>query len=192
MKNAKKITRDQVTAELNGITTDELQKISRRVQANLSELPVLNDADAVACYIPYRQEIDLLPLIRQFIAAGKRVAFPRYLEGSGLYEMAVVSDLDKDFHTGKYGIPEPTAACRALDCDVAGKIAWFIPGIAFDLGGGRLGRGGGFYDRLLNSTNNIKIGIACSCQIVDSVPLEPHDIRMDYVVTENSRHDCIK
>jgi len=61
---------------------------------------------------------------------------------------------------------------------------YIIPGVAFDKQGNRLGRGGGFYDKLLFGKNSFKIGLAFEIQIVDTVPHEAHDIPMDFVVTE--------
>lgn len=65
------------------------------------------------------------------------------------------------------------------------KIDLFIiPGVAFDKNGNRLGRGRGFYDKLLAGKNTVKIGLAFEKQIVDTVPRTDHDIQMDFVVTE--------
>lgn len=58
-----------------------------------------------------------------------------------------------------------------------------IPGVAFDRNGARMGRGKGYYDRLLSTTNALKIGICYDCQLLDSIPQETHDIKMDAIVT---------
>ena len=61
-----------------------------------------------------------------------------------------------------------------------------MPGVAFDRKANRLGRGKGFYDRLLAQTHALKIGICYDLQLLDEIPAEPHDIKMDIIVTENN------
>lgn len=68
----------------------------------------------------------------------------------------------------------------------------FIPGVAFDLKKGRIGYGGGFYDRVLRNTQAFKIGVAFSFQIFEELPLEDHDQKVDIVITEKEIIDGIK
>lgn len=88
----------------------------------------------------------------------------------------------ESMHPGpQFGIPEPTGPIfeklDAIDMIV-------VPGVAFDRAGNRMGRGRGFYDRLLKSTPNaIKVGVAFQFQIFDTIPTEPFDVMMDRVVT---------
>lgn len=82
----------------------------------------------------------------------------------------------------QFGIGEPTGA-EWKDLDAVDLIA--VPGVAFDRTGNRMGRGRGFYDRLLKSTPHaVKIGLAYDFQIIDTVPTEPHDVRMNMVITD--------
>lgn len=62
---------------------------------------------------------------------------------------------------------------------------FFVPGVGFDLAGKRLGRGKGFYDRYLENSGAIKIGLAWSGQLKDGIPVESHDCHMDFIITEN-------
>lgn len=85
--------------------------------------------------------------------------------------------------TSPYGIKEPPASAPAVSLDQCNVVC--VPGVAFDRCGARLGRGKGFYDRALRFTKAIKIGVAYSAQVLnDNLPFEPHDVRMDYLVTE--------
>lgn len=61
-----------------------------------------------------------------------------------------------------------------------------VPGVAFDRKGRRLGRGKGFYDRLLQTAKAIKIGVGYEFQLLEEIPAEPHDVAMDYVITEHT------
>ncbi|MDE6142896.1 MAG: 5-formyltetrahydrofolate cyclo-ligase, partial [Muribaculaceae bacterium] len=60
------------------------------------------------------------------------------------------------------------------------------PAVAYDRKGNRLGRGKGFYDRLLQTTSATKIGVGYEFQLVDEIPVEPHDVGMDMVITQHS------
>ena len=82
----------------------------------------------------------------------------------------------------QFGIGEPTGEEYT---DLESVDAIIVPGVAFDKEGHRMGRGRGFYDRLLKSTPNAyKIGVCFDFQMVESVPVEPHDVMMDRVVGE--------
>ena len=84
--------------------------------------------------------------------------------------------------TGAFNIPEPfeTEIIEPKYIELA-----LIPGVAFDKKCDRLGRGKGFYDRILNHLTCTKIGIGFSFQIIDNVPVEDHDKPLDFIVTEN-------
>lgn len=80
----------------------------------------------------------------------------------------------------QFGIGEPTGPEWT---DLAGVDLIVVPGVAFDSAGNRMGRGRGFYDRMLKSTPNaVKVGVAYGFQMLDSIPTEPHDVKMDLVI----------
>ena len=92
---------------------------------------------------------------------------------------------------GRFGIPEPTGEERLAGRDRK-ELVVFVPGVAFDLRGNRLGRGKGWYDRLIKKElgEATLIALAYDFQIVDTVPAEEWDQRVHYVVTERSAVDC--
>lgn len=115
------------------------------------------------------------------------IALPR-VEGEHLIFHAVPA-LER-LTTGRFGIrePDPDAAVQVLP-DEGDTI--LVPGLAFDRRGGRLGRGGGFYDRFLERwPNAFRVGVAFSSQLIESVPCEAHDVRVDAVVTEDGWIDA--
>lgn len=120
------------------------------------------------------------------------VLLPRYSQRLGAYEMVPVPDGCADTQIGAYGIREPlpgmVAASREETCNES--VVWLVPGLAFDKTGNRLGRGGGFYDRLLLGVRGIKIGVAYPWQLVDLLPTEPHDMPVDIVVTPAGMLTC--
>ena len=106
--------------------------------------------------------------------------------------MVAVHDLSTDLVAGHYGILEPRGELAGLRPPYDGdrRMMWLIPGLGFDMKGHRLGRGGGYYDRLLSGATGMKTGVGYDCQIFDAIPCEPHDIGVDYVVTETRVVEC--
>lgn len=82
---------------------------------------------------------------------------------------------------GAFGIEEPQGD-NVADLSEVGLIV--VPGIAYDLKGNRIGRGRGYYDRLLNGTDIPKIGMAYHFQLLDEIETEPHDVKVDMVITD--------
>jgi 5-formyltetrahydrofolate cyclo-ligase len=88
---------------------------------------------------------------------------------------------------GNYGILDVPIEKR-IDVDLRELQLILVPGIAFDLSGGRLGYGKGYYDRFLDKTNAFKIGLCFQSQVVEKVPMENHDIRMHAIISEKGYH----
>ena len=146
-------------------------------------LPEVWRAGVVALYAAMAEEIDpsgAVPLLRD---RGIRTLFPR-VRGEHL-DLAEASD-PHALPGGFRGIREPTGP--AIDPGVV-DVA-ILPGVAFDLDGGRLGHGGGHYDRLLPllPDDTVRIGLGFSCQVVPRVPREDHDALVDLVVTDHAVH----
>jgi 5-formyltetrahydrofolate cyclo-ligase len=92
-----------------------------------------------------------------------------------------VKNLRSDIVTGQFGIREPDAKCVELPLNRLDLA--LVPGIAFDLQGRRLGRGRGFYDRLLADVGGVKCGIAFDEQMAGEIPAGPRDIRLNFILT---------
>jgi 5-formyltetrahydrofolate cyclo-ligase len=138
-------------------------------------------AESVLFYAASGWELDLWSLLREGLAAGKRVALPRFDAGRGQYAACRVNDLGRDLVRGRYGIAEPMEACEEVALNRLDLI--LVPGVAFDLRGRRLGRGKGYFDRLLGTTRGTKCGVAFDEQIVREVPVEPHDSDVNCILT---------
>ena len=110
--------------------------------------------------------------------SGKTILLPR-VTGEGTMELHRYNG-PKDMQTGAYGIMEPTGQ---LFTDYADIDLAIVPGVAFDHDGNRMGRGKGYYDRLLPKlANTYKIGICLPFQLVEKIPTDEHDVRMDEVL----------
>ena len=162
---------------------EETARFGREMCRRVLELPEVRQARQVAGYAALPGEVNLDGLFEYLRNHGKEVLLPRY-EGSGRgYVMVAVRNPDKETCPGNFGIREPRAGLPVADTRGPDTV-WLVPGLAFDRRGRRIGRGGGHYDRLLNGAAGYKIGLAFSWQLVPEVPAEPHDVRVDTVVTE--------
>ena len=143
------------------------------------------DAPVVSVYWPIRSELNTRPLIDALADKGYRVTLPvmhKVRHPLAFRDFEPGDDLVK----GPYGLSEPAADRPARAPDIL-----FSPLSAFDRRGYRLGYGGGIYDATLSELRAKKpvvaIGVAYSFQEVDHVPTEPHDQRLDYILTERER-----
>ncbi len=144
------------------------------IRAYLAERPYLR---VVAVYSALGGEVDLRTLLDQI---GRVWLFPK-VEGENLV-FYHVKNPEEDLVTGAYGILEPKEGLRRYEIP---QVDLFIcPGLGFDLRGGRIGRGRGFYDRVLAQARAgaVKLGVCFGFQLVDVVEMEPHDIRMNGVI----------
>ena len=145
-------------------------------------------ATVVAGFIPLANELDVLPLLRELQEAGITVLVPRIvgldLEFAELDEQALAP--------GRYGLLEPTASqTRELnECD-----AVLIPALACDAGGGRLGRGAGFYDRALARlpANIWRVGVVADERVLPAggIPMAEHDVRVHAMATQSQLVNCL-
>ena len=126
-----------------------------------------------------------MELIRQCLARGKRVAVPLVNALENAMVPLLIKDPEKDLAPGYYGIPEPDPR-KSLRVDAREIDAAVIPGSVFDVRGGRLGYGGGYYDRFLvyDAPRAKRVGLAFEMQLVERVPVQPHDQPLDILVTE--------
>jgi len=161
------------------LTDAKRKKSSLLVCKKIQNSLFFKDAHTVGFYAALKDEVDVFPLVRTALKLGKKVFFPK-MRGRTI-EFYGVRDLEKDFRFGAHQIREPDSRrsakrVRALDLIL-------VPGRAFDLKGGRLGRGGGHYDRFLAKfPSTVRVGVAFREQKVRAVPMDEHDIRMDAVV----------
>ena len=140
-------------------------------------LEAYRSARTVLCYHSVGGEVDTIRLIERMRSDGKTVCLPAIVE-KGVMEARRMDCLVP----GPYGIPCPEGP-RVLPEEIDLVV---VPGLAFDLLCHRLGQGGGYYDRYLPLCRGVKIGLAFECQVVDDLPLEAHDIQLDYVATESN------
>jgi 5-formyltetrahydrofolate cyclo-ligase len=173
--------RQRVRGALGNLSPADRLAGSVQACARLREEPVWREATWVLIYSPLPDELDVLPLLREALLAGKKVALPRFDAVGNSYLACQVLNLNEDLRTGHYGIREPHDNCPVVQLNRLDFV--LVPGVAFAMDGRRLGRGKGIYDRLLISVRGSKCGVGFDEQIVDDLPVEPHDIRLDCILT---------
>ena len=155
---------------------NKVEEDSRKVIQNIKSLPHILRKQTYLFYYPHKNEVNLLPLLNEFQKEGKTVLLPK-VEGDFIIPI-VVNSLD-NLKKGKFSIPQPEGDTYPVESiDVV-----FVPAIAFDKKGNRIGFGKGYYDRFLKNVKGIKIGVAYDFQVVDEIPAEKHDIPVDLVIT---------
>lgn len=179
MNGGKVRLRREIRERLRGVSGAEWTAGAERVGGLIGRHPAWRRAAIVGGYVPLPDELDLSGLLRQALAEGRRVAVPSFDPGSGLYLYREIRDWAADLRPGRFGIGEPGAACPPVP--VTSLDFALVPGIAFDGLGGRLGRGKGFYDRLLSQAVGVTCGVGLDEQLVARVPVEAHDIRMNLI-----------
>ncbi len=182
MKNTKDTIRSNLIDFRSRLTNTLVSKANLDLNQQLSQyISHQSSVTLLAAYYPFQNELSVLETLSNI--SHKQYAFPRFDEKKNSYEMAIIQSLTNDFIVGKFNCYEAKPECPI--CETSSISHWLIPGLAFDKKGNRLGFGAGIYDRLLENTKGLKIGICYDEQIVKHIPNEPHDQIMDVLITPN-------
>jgi len=181
ISDQKAALRHSVRAALARLTATERAEAARLMSAKLLDQPVWKTAATVLLFAPLPDEPDLWSLVHTALAAGKRVALPRYDAQHAHYEAAEIGHPETDVVAGRFGVREPRPGCAGLPLNRLDLT--LVPGVAFDRQCRRLGRGKGFYDRLLAELSGSTCGVAFDQQLVGVVPAEPHDVPLNCILT---------
>jgi 5-formyltetrahydrofolate cyclo-ligase len=156
----------------------------RRIVERLLQHPDLHRAKTVLLYAHHDTEVATDDLAKELMKRGKAVAYPKMTVVPGLMTLWRIKNLDALIEH-KYGIRAPDVT-RSVPIEPMTVDCIIYPGLAFTKGLARLGQGGGYYDRLSTKVadNCARIGICFETQIADELPLEAHDAKMHWVVTE--------
>ena len=180
----RRVLRREILQARDQLTPQERGDLSRAIQQNLWQLAELRTSQIVFSYVAFRSEVETLPLINQCLGEGKQLAVPLTIPGDNL-KSYLINDPDLDLRPGYCRIPEPDPDRLILLAPNLIDVV-LLPGSVFDRQGGRLGYGGGYYDRFLANLapQAIRIGLAFELQVVEQVPLLSHDQLLDFLVTE--------
>jgi 5-formyltetrahydrofolate cyclo-ligase len=181
----KQSLRQTLRERVRSIPLDRRSTLSQQASENVVTHSIYHFHKSVLLYMPLQDEVDVSSLRNAFLQQGRRIALPRFLPDQSKYAAFFIGD--KPLQPGAFGILEPSpelpVPLNQLDLII-------VPGLGFDSRGRRLGRGKGFYDRILAEASGVKCGICFDEQIVEGIPVEPHDARVDFIATPSRWLDC--
>jgi 5-formyltetrahydrofolate cyclo-ligase len=180
----KKNLRAELLNRRDSIPHSERTQKDRAIKKSLFDLKEFKNARTILMYVSFRSEVDTTSYLADIVNMGKQLVVPLVKSKQktlALYKIKSTSELSP----GYMGIPEPTAGKDCLISLNEIELA-VIPGSGFDPEGNRLGYGGGYYDRLLSKaeTHITTVALAFEEQIKENIPAEPHDIKMDIIITD--------
>lgn len=176
--------RKQILSARKAMTQDEVETKSAQILSRLMESSLLEQAEVILCYMDFRNEVQTGAIIEYLWSLGKIVALPRVNPLTKRLDLYRVDGF-REMVTGSLGIMEPdTSLPQLLPEDIDLVLA---PGVAFDEKGGRMGYGGGFYDRLIPTLRPDcqVIALAFEQQVVEEIPSDSHDQSIHGILTEN-------
>ena len=176
----------------------EVSEKSEIICGRIKSVAEYKEADVILAYMSAGGEVDLQELIEDAERYGKTVYIPKVISKEEMRFYRYTGDFTK----GSFGISEPANTGEEMLFDIHRgdtenrRILVMVPGVAFDKNGNRMGYGGGYYDRFLMDIDGsltsvsigrmqvTKIGVSYDYQIVDEIPVEKHDVRMDMIISE--------
>jgi 5-formyltetrahydrofolate cyclo-ligase len=188
----KQALRQSIIAAREKVPAPERMRQSRAVIGFVCDLPAYRQAQTVLGYLNFGAELAAELWVQQALADGKRVLLPRVNRASKRLDLYQVHDLRHDVAPGLWGIREPLAD-RCIKEEAPGTVDFMLlPGVAFTREGARLGYGGGFYDKLLAHIPQrpTLVAGAFALQVVQDIPQENTDRKVEWLVTENETIRC--
>lgn len=185
MPNLDKIyLRQSLRSQTNLLDAQQKLDLSKLVISKLLELEQFKKATTVMSYISMNEEVDTRDFLQSCILMGKILCVPHIdLTDRGIMHAVQITDIESQLKVGSYGILEPKDISKKVEPSQIDLI--IVPGIAFDMGKRRLGRGTGYYDRYLGDIlpTTVKCALCFDHQIIEKVPVEDHDKCMDIIIT---------
>ncbi|PRR82694.1 5-formyltetrahydrofolate cyclo-ligase [Clostridium vincentii] len=180
MKN--KIRKD-IIGKRDSLDLEKKRNFDKIIIGKLKETEEYKKSKNIFIYIGFGSEIDTAKYIEEFLMEGKKVFVPRTNMVIKTMDAVEITSL-KELERNKFGILEPNKNKESIDKNQLQLI--IMPGVAFDIDKGRIGYGGGYYDKYMEyiAEGIPKIALAYELQIIDKVPREDHDILPDSIITE--------
>ena len=194
INNQKRTTRNLIRTRLQQLNPEEIKNQCIRGNTRFIESDLYKNADEILLYKSTELEFSVNLIGEQSLKDNKKIAFPTVINSENSeMEFFWVDSLDeKFFKVGKWGIIEPKTDLVKVNVSELRNAVVLVPGVAFDFCGNRLGHGKGFYDKYLNSAEQILsdkklilVGAAFDVQYIPKIPANNFDIKMDYILTGN-------
>jgi 5-formyltetrahydrofolate cyclo-ligase len=177
--------RKRLHAARDALSADDRRHLSEAILASVLALDAYRRARTVLSYMTFGSELITQAFNDDALRTGKTLALPYMLRGENRLALYRVRDFDRDLAPGPWGIRQPRPdSCDPVHLSEVNFV--LVPGLGFNPQGDRLGYGRGYYDRLLSDRrrDTALVAAAFHLQLVDQIPVEAHDVRVDQVVTE--------
>lgn len=162
--------------------TPDRKALETSIAGSFLNSELYENCSSLFLYSATGSEVGLGGIFRKALSDGKKVAFPVCTDRDGNMEFYFVSD-EAQLKSGMYGIKEPVKeACTPAESD--GNSVCLVPGLSFDLNGGRLGYGKGYYDRYLEKFQGVSVGVCFESCISENLILDEHDKKVNYLITD--------
>jgi 5-formyltetrahydrofolate cyclo-ligase len=190
----KQIIRKRIMAAREQLQPEARAAHSATITERLLQLHEYHQADTVLGYMNFGAEYASELWVRQVLADGKKLSLPRVNRHTNQLDLYWVDDLENQLEPGMWGIDEPVVErCERLAALNEVEFV-LLPGVAFTRDGVRLGYGGGFYDKLLARMSHrpLLVAAAFALQIVEQIPQEATDLKVERIITEQESIACSK
>ncbi|MCQ5128214.1 5-formyltetrahydrofolate cyclo-ligase [Butyricicoccus faecihominis] len=181
MREPKSALRARFRQERSAVSPVEKQRIDEAVAANVLQSGVYRAAKTVFLYVSTAAEIDTSRILADALRQGKTVCVPR-CEAAREMTARRIRTQEELCGAGAFGILEPSPDAPIVSPDQIDLI--LAPALACDRRGVRLGYGGGYYDRFLHRSNAFRAALCAESRLLEALPAEPHDERVQYIFTE--------
>ena len=190
LTEAKRVLRKQALSNRRGLSKEQREEYSGRIQKQLLEIPEFHKAKRVFAFASMPDEVHTEAILACMLAQGKEVSIP-LVTGERQMEAVTFSSME-DLVPEKYGILTVKPECRKI-VEPSELDLILVPGVAFSKDGIRLGMGGGYYDAFLQRAGSAyRLAVVYNCQMFEQVPAAPWDAQADAILTEQGFTICTK
>lgn len=195
----KQTIRQRILSEREQLSSELRAQFSAAIVRRIVQMPEYQAARVVLGYMNFGAEFESELWVRQALADGKQLLLPKVNRATNELDVYRVADLQHDLAPGLWNIREPLPDC-CTKADALEEVDFILlPGVAFERDGARLGYGGGYYDKLLALLEKncgvahslALVGGAYSMQLVEGIPQEATDRKVQWLVTENETINCM-
>lgn len=183
IKEEKKKLRTQFKKQRLTMSPSHKKENDEKIHKRILDLWSYKEADTLFIYVSTPIEVDTISLIRHSLQLGKKVAVPYCIEHSYKMDFYYINDFDRDLEARTFGVLEPKPNQCEKVTDYTNGIC-FVPALAYDTGGYRLGYGKGYYDRFLNLFSGTTIGLIYADCVVPRLPHGRYDKKVDILIAE--------
>ena len=191
MKMDKFAVRQNMRRRRNAMSLDDVLNLSRSVEDRLFTCKDFSVCQNIMFSLSFGNEVRTDEMIKRSLKDGKQVYVPRLITRERRLEVCEITDMDQEFELGSYDIREPSGSNSKV-VSPSKVDAVIAPGLAFDRSGARIGFGGGYFDWLFKHLPDeaLRLGVAYEFQVVDSIPQNSWDEKVQMIFTESDTINC--